>query len=107
MVSIRNIVLACSAAAGLVSAAPTDLTERQASVTGKLNNTREFFVTMVVTGNALLNKYNGFQSTSAISPLLLHQKRAKHLTNIVQSRPTTREPGWPIQYSLIPAHPPI
>ncbi|KAI9052594.1 hypothetical protein LZ554_003937 [Drepanopeziza brunnea f. sp. 'monogermtubi'] len=64
MVSLRPLVLAYAAAAGLASAAPSisNLAKRPASfVPGTVNNTREFYIAMVVTEGHFLTKYNGQQ----------------------------------------------
>ncbi|OWP05450.1 hypothetical protein B2J93_7651 [Marssonina coronariae] len=61
MVSIHNLILACSALASLALAAPADIASRQAFVPGTLNTTREFYVTMQVIKGVHMRKYNGWQ----------------------------------------------
>lgn len=59
MVSMRNLVLAASALVGLTTAAPAVKETRQTFVPGTLNNTREFYIGMVVTDG--LTKYTGWK----------------------------------------------
>jgi len=49
MTSILRLAVAASAIIGLASSLPADLAERQTWVPGTQNNTREFYISMVVT----------------------------------------------------------
>ena len=61
MASILKLALAASAILGLASSLPTEVESRQTFVPGTLNNTREFYIQMVVTDGP--RTYEGWTST--------------------------------------------